>query len=151
MVYVVAVLAAALSQYPSPRTPVPNAPVAALQIAQADGSFPGSLFCEASGSIAAARVPLTLTVEGGRAHFSFAAPSKAGTPSSSSETGGGSVDPNRRIVLTGAVSGRGFTYQSRYVGELSGRGGLLVGSHTGKANGKSFSRRCQMTLGDGRG
>lgn len=144
MVYVVAVLAA-LAQGAPPSDAAP------LRLAQAESTFPGTLFCEASGTVAAVRVPVSVALDGPRARYSFAAPSEAGTPSSTLETGSGALDSNRRLTLSGSASGRSVSYQARYAGDLSGRGGLLTGTQTGKAGGKTFTRRCQMTLGNGRG
>jgi hypothetical protein len=147
MVYVAALLAA-LANNP---VPLPAATNASQHMAQADSTFPGMLFCEATGPLPAARVPVSVSIDGTRASYSFPAPSESGAPSSANETGSGTLGANRQFVLTGAAGGRGFSYQARYAGELSGRGGLLTGTQTGKAGGKSFTRRCQMTLGNGRG
>jgi hypothetical protein len=144
MVYVVAVLAA-LASNPSP------VDTGRLQLAQADSTFPGTLFCEATGAMAPVRVPLSVAIDGTRASYSFPAPSESGGSSGANEIGSGVLGANRQFVLSGAASGRGLSYQARYSGELSGRGGLLTGTQTGKAGGKSFIRRCQMTLGNGRG
>jgi hypothetical protein len=152
MVYVVAVFAA-LASSPASAAPAETTPAEAraLHSTQAESTFPGTLFCEASGTIAAVRVPVSVSIDGTRANYSFPAPSESGGASSATETGTGVLGANRQFVLSGAASGRGLSYQAHYAGELSGRGGLLTGTQTGKAGGKSFTRRCQMTLGNGRG
>jgi hypothetical protein len=101
------------------------------------------LFCDGAGALDSVRVPITVSISGGRASYSFPVGSGA------TETGGGNV-PDRQLVLTGTVKGRGISYTARYAGEVGGRGGTLTGSQTGNAGGKSFTRRCQMTLGNGR-
>jgi hypothetical protein len=95
---------------------------APLHLAQAESTFPGSLFCEASGSMPALRAPVTVAITGRTASYTVQAPGGA-------ERGTGQLD----------------------AGEVGGRGGLLTGTHTSKAGSKSVTRRCQMTLGDGRG
>ncbi len=101
--------------------------------------------------MAATRIPVSVTFEAGQARYSFPAPSPAGEPSGTPETGGGRLGQGREVVLTGTAKGRGVAYQARYAGAVSGRGGMLTGTQAGTAGGKSFTRRCQMTLGDGRG
>lgn len=107
-------------------------------LAQAQGTYPATLFCEGSSGSAPLRESLTVEIESGRAVYSVKS-------RSANETGRGSLE-GRRLVLTGSgrVSGTAFT--SRYAGEVSGRGGTLTGSQVG--GGKT--RACQFVLGDGR-
>jgi hypothetical protein len=116
---------------------------APLHLAQAESTFPGSLFCEASGSMPALRAPVTVAITGRTASYTVQAPGGA-------ERGTGQLDSARGITLAGGSTGASG-YGARYAGEVGGRGGLLTGTHTSKAGSKSVTRRCQMTLGDGRG
>lgn len=137
MVYAATLLAALALNAP----PVRGA--AQLHLAQAESTFPGSVFCEESGSMAPLRAPVTVAITGRTAAYTVQTPGGA-------ERGTGQLDTSRGIVLSGTAGGAAG-YQARYAGELGGRGGLLTGTHTGKTGGKAFTRRCQMTLGDGRG
>lgn len=113
--------------------------VPTLAFAQkAEGSYPGTLFCEAGAGMAAAKVAVTVEILDGRATYAFR--TGAGT-----ETGGGTM-AGRQLVMTGRSGGRG-AYEARYAGEVSGQGGLLTGTQTGRG----FRRACQISLGNGRG
>jgi hypothetical protein len=117
--------------------------------AQADGAFPGTLSCDAlpTGKNAL-RVPVTVTISGGRASYTFPAQAP-GSASGGTETGTGTLGPDRRLVLTGQGKGNGLAYTARYAGEVSGRGGLLAGTQTWTISGKPYSRPCQLLLGAG--
>ena len=118
--------------------------------AQMAGSVPGMLLCDGAPGMTAARVPVTITMAEDHITYAFAAPGPSGQPSGK-ESGGGAFAPGRPVVLTGSARGAGFSYQARYSGDIAGRGGLLGGTQTGTADGHSFTRRCQMSLGNGRG
>jgi hypothetical protein len=117
--------------------------------AQADGAFPGTLSCDAlpTGK-SALRMPVTVTISGSRASYTFPAQAPSGA-SGGTETGTGTLGPDRRLVLSGQGKGNGFTYTARYAGEVSGRGGLLAGTQTWAISGRPYSRPCQLLLGAG--
>lgn len=117
--------------------------------AQAQGAFPGTLACSpaTAGSGVGFRQNVTVTIEGGRATYTFGAALPSGASASGTETGGGTLSPDRSLALAGRAEGRGYSYRSRYSGQVSGRGGMLTGTQTWS----SGSRTCQLTLGDGRG
>ncbi|MFL5338476.1 MAG: hypothetical protein ACJ8H8_36280 [Geminicoccaceae bacterium] len=117
--------------------------------AQADGAFPGTLSCDAlPAGNNAFRAQVTVTISGGRARYTFPAQAPGGA-SGGTETGTGTLGPDRRLVLTGQARGSGFAYTARYAGEVSGRGGLLAGTQTWTIGGKPYSRSCQLLLGAG--
>jgi hypothetical protein len=119
--------------------------------AQAEGTFPGTLFCNATAGIAAARLPISLSLDGANPTYTFPAASPTGQSSGAQEKGSGSLTAGRQLVLTGAAKGTGFSYQAHYSGDVNGRGGMLAGTQTGKVGSQSFTRRCQISLGNGRG
>ena len=111
-------------------------PVALAQTA--DGTYPGTLACDAGSGAGALRAAGTVTVSGGRATYEF----RVG---SGRETGAGAL-AGRRLTLSGSGRGAAGAYQATYAGEVTGRGGLLIGSQTGQGGTK---RACQLILGDG--
>lgn len=103
----------------------------------AEGSYPGMLFCEAGAGSGAIRIPIIVEIARGRASYDIGT---AGLR----EKGVGAL-AGSQLVLTGRGTGR-TPYEARYVGQVSGRGGLLTGTQSGKG----FSRSCQMSIGQGR-
>lgn len=119
--------------------------VAAAQ-GRAEGTYPGTLFCERTPFLAPSRDPVTLTVANGKASFSRAL---TGVEGGGTEAAGGVVQGGR-LVLSGGAKGRGAAFESRYEGEIGGRGGLLTGVQTWTRGGQTVRRACQLTIGSGR-
>ena len=129
-------LLAALSAAPPP-----------TRLAQAEGVFPGTLVCSPGpGAGAGFRAGVTVEIDGGRARYTFPAAAASGQQGGS-ETGTGTLAPDRTLVLEGRARSGATSYTSRYSGKVGGRGGLL----TGTQRWASGSRSCQITIGDGRG
>lgn len=105
---------------------------------QADGTYPARLACDAGFGGAAIRAPVTVAISGGRAQYEF----RLGA---GRETGAGTFS-GRTLSLSGSGRGSSGSYQARYSGEVTGRGGLLTGTHTGSSGAR---RACQLVLGDG--
>lgn len=107
---------------------------AAAHAQAAEGTYPGTLSCDARPDARAVRAPVTVEIERGRAHYTVRTDGGV-------ETGGGAMT-GRQLALTG----RGNGYEVRYAGEVSGTGGILTGFRTAKGS----RRPCQMLLGSGR-
>ena len=113
--------------------------------AQAQGDFPATILCDQVAFAAGpARDSLRVIVGGGKASYA------RNLPGGGTESGSGPLS-GRALVLIGAGRGPGYSYTARYSGEVTGRGGLLTGRQTWTRGGKSESRACQLTLGDGKG
>ena len=124
----------------------------ALAQARADGRYPALLSCDklpfTSGPV---RDPFVLEITSGKASYSRKL-TNADAPdaSGSSEAGTGTL-AGGRLSLTGRASWKGSSFDSRYVGEVNGQGGLMSGIQSWTYKGKSYDRRCQISVGNGRG
>ena len=106
--------------------------------AQAQGTFPASIVCDAAGPAGRERASFALDLApDGRASYRL---KLGGAPI---ETGTGRL-AGRVLSLAGSAAGR---YASRYTGEITGRGGVLAGTQTPGKGGAP--RPCQIRLGDG--
>lgn len=115
--------------------------------AQDQSTFPATLACDALPTRPdPMRAQGTLTVTGKTVRYSLQVRAADGG-SGTTETGNGMMSENGRLSLNGSAKGTGG-YQTRYVGEIGGRGGRLTGEQTGTAQGKPFRRACQMIVGD---
>lgn len=112
------------------------APLPAL--AQAQGAFPAVLVCDPEGPGGRERASFTLRLGGdGRAAY------RLRLGSAPPESGSGLL-AGGRLTLAGSAPG---AYAARYGGEITGRGGLLTGTHARAKGGRP--RACQIVLGDG--
>lgn len=115
---------------------------ATAALAQAQGDYPATLFCEAGGGAGPIRHSFIVAIAGGRATYAIRA-------LDGSESGTGSLAGSRLVVTATGRQG-GTAYTARYAGEVGGRGGTLTGSRTLGTGARAVTRACQFVLGDGR-
>lgn len=134
----------------------------ALGQGRAEGRYPALLSCDALPFTAGPlRDPFMLEISSGKAAYSRRLPAAdAPDAAGGTETGTGTL-AGGRLSLTGKGVGKGSgvgdgngraaSFESRYLGEVSGMGGLLTGIQSWTYRGRSYERRCQISVGNGRG
>jgi hypothetical protein len=116
-----------------------------------DGKWSGTLRCDAlSFTIGPLRVPLEMTVSGGRASYEREVLNAQGSAVVGTEEGTGTVDHDGNIVLSAvwksaAQVGR-ISYTARYAGRLSSTSGSLNGTQVFTVDGKVENRPCTIAL-----
>ncbi|WP_375457631.1 hypothetical protein [uncultured Enterovirga sp.] len=119
---------------------------------RAEGSYPAVISCDklpfTAGSV---RDRFVLEITSGKAAYSRKLTSADGPDAAGgTETGTGRLSGGR-LSLSGRAKTKSGSFEARYIGEVSGTGGLLTGIQTWTYRGQSYQRPCQISVGDGRG
>ncbi len=118
---------------------------------RADGRYPSTLSCDKLPFTAGPlRDSFAVEIAEGRATFSRKlAAGEAADAAGAVETGSGAL-AGGRLTLTGRMKAKAVSFESRYTGEVDGRGGLLIGVQTWSYKGQTYRRPCQLSIGNGR-
>ena len=111
-----------------------------------NGTFVGTIECEALPRLRPLRTKATMTVADGRARYEREIQHPNGGPSGIFERGEGPVAANGDVALTSKVDTPNYSYEAEYKGRIEERVARLTGSQRWKLRTESGSIRRSCTL-----
>ena len=113
-----------------------------------DGTYAGTIRCEALPGMRALRTAVTMTVEGDRVRYEREIHHPTGGPSGTFERGEGRVGPEGELTLTTQATGPAYAYEAEYRGRIEAETAQLTGAQRWKRRSETGTivRPCTLDL-----